>query len=278
MPAPWTRFFVMLLWLLAACILLYACYAAYFYALQRTLLFPRHLIVPRAAPTLPGLEQGWLATSQGQVEHWYLPPVGGAAEKAPLFIIAHGNAELIDDWPEAVSALRRMGAGVLLVEYPGYGRSQGAPSQAAIGEALVAGYDAILDHPRVDQERIVLFGRSVGGGAVATLAAQRPSAALILFSTFTSVRALAAGYGLPGLAVRDPFDTLAVVSAYRGPVLILHGRRDRTIPYSHGLALHQAAQEGELRTLACDHNDCVVDWERFWQELRPFLRRAGIVR
>jgi pimeloyl-ACP methyl ester carboxylesterase len=171
-----------------------------------------------------------------------------------------------------------MGIGVLLVEYPGYGRSQGAPSQASIGEALVAGYDAMLDHPHVDGERIVIFGRSVGGGAAASLAAQRPSAALILFSSFTSVGALAAGYGLPGLAVRDPFDALATVREYPGPLLILHGRRDHTIPYSHGLALHRAAQDGELVTLECGHNDCVADWDRFWQDLHPFLRRAGVAR
>jgi pimeloyl-ACP methyl ester carboxylesterase len=268
-----------LLWLLAAGILLYACYAAYFYALQRTMLFPRHLIPLRAQPpTVPGLEQRWLTTSQGRVEMWYLPPFDETGEdNAPLLIIAHGNAELIDDWPDAVFGLRRMGIGVLLVEYPGYGRSHGAPSQASISEALVAGYDAILDHPQVDRERIVLFGRSVGGGAAAALAAQRPSAALILFSSFTSVRALAAGFGLPGLAVRDPFDTLAAVRAYREPLLILHGRRDRTIPYAHGLALHQAAHDGELVALDCDHNDCVADWDSFWQDLRPFLQRAGIL-
>jgi pimeloyl-ACP methyl ester carboxylesterase len=164
------------------------------------------------------------------------------------------------------------------LKYPGYGRSQGSPTQASITEAFVAAYDALLDHPQVDPTAIVLFGRSVGGGAVAALAAQRPSAALILFSTFTNVRSFATRYGLPGWAVRDPFDTLAVVQAYRQPVLIFHGRRDRTIPYVHAVTLHQAASQGELISLACDHNDCVTDWERFWQEVQPFLREAGVLR
>jgi fermentation-respiration switch protein FrsA (DUF1100 family) len=129
----------------------------------------------------------------------------------------------------------------------------------------------------VDPTAIVLFGRSVGGGAVAALAAQRPSAALILFSTFTDVRTVAARYGLPGWAVRDPFDTLAVVRSYPQPVLIVHGRRDRTIPYAHAVTLHKAAVQGELLALGCDHNDCVTEWRHFWQALQPFLVRAGIL-
>jgi pimeloyl-ACP methyl ester carboxylesterase len=264
---------------LAMFVLLYLLYAGYFYAVQREVLFPRHLIpAPGAVPTVAGLEQHWLATSQGRVEMWYLPPLDGqTSNAAPLMIIAHGNGDLIDTWPPAVAELRRLGVGVLLVEYPGYGRSEGSPSQTAIRETFLLAYDAMLQHPQVDPARIVLFGHSVGGGAATALAAQRPSSALILFSTFTSVRALAARQGLPGFAARDPFDNLAVVRSYPHPVLIIHGRHDRTIPYSHGLALHAAAAQGELLTLDCGHNGCVEDWTHFWQELRPFLVRAGVM-
>jgi pimeloyl-ACP methyl ester carboxylesterase len=266
--------------LLLVGVVCYGCYLTFFYLLQRSLLFPRHLLPVRAGPTphVPGLEQHWLTTSQGRVEAWYLPPSDRASTgKAPL-IIGHGNAERIDDWLAAVTGLRRMGVGVLLVEYPGYGRSQGSPTQASITETFVAAYDAILDHPQVDPTKIILFGRSVGGGVVAALSAQRPSAALILLSTFTDVRSFARRYGLPRWAVRDPFDTLAVVRAYRQPVLILHGQHDRTIPYAHAVALQQAARQGELVPLACDHNDCVTDWDHFWQALQPFLGRAGMGR
>ncbi|RIK39721.1 MAG: alpha/beta hydrolase [Chloroflexi bacterium] len=269
---------IIILLLLAGGVL-YALYVGYFFTAQRSILFPRHLNFGRdgPAPAVGGLETIWLTTSQGQVEAWYLPPLGdGVTAPAPLMIISHGNAERIDDWVAPVTGLRRMGIGVLLVEYPGYGRSQGHPTQASIGEALVAAYDLIIDHPQVNPDAIILFGRSVGGGAAAALAAQRPSAALILFSSFTSVRALAVSYGLPGLAVRDPFDVLSVVRTYPNPVLILHGQHDRTIPYTHGLALHAAAANGELITYACGHNDCIRDWDRFWEELRPFLTRAGV--
>jgi fermentation-respiration switch protein FrsA (DUF1100 family) len=100
---------------------------------------------------------------------------------------------------------------------------------------------------------------------------------MILFSTFTSVPALAAEQWLPGFAVHDVFDTLEVVKSYPHPILVVHGKHDRTIPYHHGIALHAAAQDGELISLECGHNDCVDDWQQFWRDLRPFLVRTGIL-
>ena len=70
------------------------------------------------------MEQIWLNTSFGRVEAWYLPAIEPAPERAPLLLFAHGNGELIDYWPEEFDEPRRWGAGVLLVEYPGYGRSE----------------------------------------------------------------------------------------------------------------------------------------------------------
>lgn len=260
-------------------VLLYMAYIAFFYLTQRTILFPRHLIPVRQGtpPSAPTIETHWLITSQGQVEVWFFAPDPQTiAAKAPLFVIAHGNAELIDDWVEPARVLQRMGGAVLLVEYPGYGRSQGQPSEAAITEALTIAYDAFVGHPLVDSEAIVLFGRSVGGGAIAQLAKRRPSAALVLLSTFTSVRSMAAGYGLPGWAVRDRFDVLSTVAAYPQPVFIFHGVRDQIIPYAHAAALQQATTHGTLIRLDCDHNDCVRDWAQFWEALRPLLATAGI--
>jgi fermentation-respiration switch protein FrsA (DUF1100 family) len=265
--------------LLAVGLLLYLVYAGYFYLNQRAILFPRHLIGPPAAlPTMPGLEQMWLETSEGRVEAWYVAPLDAQqAAPAPLCIVAHGNADLIDRWLPSTLPLRRMGIGVLLVEYPGYGRSEGTPSYDAIRETMLLAYDTIIHHPQVDPERILLFGHSLGGGAVSILAAERPSSGLILDATFTSVQALATEQWLPRFAVRDVFNNLAVVQNYLHPVLVIHGKRDLTIPYYHGVALYAAAQQGEFISLDCGHNDCVDDWEMFWRDLRPFFVRTGVL-
>jgi uncharacterized protein len=261
-------------------VLLYLVYFGYFFAMQRTILFPYRYIppAPAVANLPPGGQQIWFDVEQARVEAWYLPPLEPLdSGRAPLFIVGHGNGEIIDSWRAPAQALRQAGFAVLLVEYPGYGRSTGVPTERSITAAFVAAYDWVIEQPEIDPQRIVLFGHSVGGGAVSALAAQRPSAALILFSTFSSVRALAAAQGLPSFAVRDPFDNLAVVRNYPNPVLVIHGEWDRTIPYSHGLALHAAAPQGALVTLPCGHNGCVSDWASFWQQLRPFFQHAGVI-
>ena len=74
---------------------------------------------------------------------------------------------------------------------PGYGRSAGSPSEKSITEAFLAAYDAITTRDDVDPSQVILFGRSLGGGAVCALSKYRPIKALILMSTFTSVRSMA---------------------------------------------------------------------------------------
>lgn len=268
----------LLLILVGIALLLYLIYGGFFYLNQRAILFPRHLIaVPSTTPVVPGMEQMWLETGAGRVEAWFLPAYPTATqanEAAPLVIIAHGNGDLIDHWPAPVEELRRQGFGVFLVEYPGYGRSQGTPTYQAIRETFLLAYDTIVRHPQTDARRIILLGHSVGGGAVTMLAEERPSAALILFSTFTSVADLAGERWLPAFAILDPFDNLAAVRRYPHPVLIIHGKHDRTIPYTHGATLHAAVQNGQLLALDCDHNGCVEEWDQFWLDLRPFFARA----
>jgi hypothetical protein len=225
----------------------------------------------------PGLERIWLKTSYGNVEAWFLPAVRKAGVgPTPAVIFAHGNAELIDFWPHEFSPATALGMGVLLVEYPGYGRSEGSPSQKSVTEAFVAAYDALVAREDVDGSRIVLLGRSLGGGAVCCLAAKRPSAALMLLSTFTSVRACASQFLVPGFFVLDPFDNLAVVGSYPGPVLVMHGKNDTLIPYKQGMALYEAAKDGTMLSYDCHHNDCPPSWQRFWKDAKAFLHHAGI--
>jgi len=113
----------------------------------------------------------------------------------------------------------------------------------------------------------------VGGGAACALAREREVAALVLESAFTSVADLARRFGLFGPLVRDPFDNLAAVGAFTGPVLVIHGERDEMIPPAHGRALAGRAPRGELVLVDCGHNDC----PRPWNILRAFLDRNGLL-
>ena len=275
----WFTGMTMIIKFCCGAILIYCLYCSFLFVMQRQMMFPRFLIEPSGlSPPADGrVESKWLHTRHGKVEVWLMPAVGSSASPAPAVIYAHGNAELIDYWADAYKPFNQLGVSVLLVEYPGYGRSEGAPSEGAITDVFVAAYDWLCQRKDIDPGRIVLFGRSIGGGAVCRLAAERPSAALVLMSTFTSARFFARYYLAPSFLMRDPFDNLALVKKYPHPILVLHGKRDEVVPYAHGVKIAGESPQATLITYNSGHNDCPPDWSVFWQDMGRFLVSAGIL-
>jgi len=258
-------------------VVIYVIYCGFLVAMQRKMMFPRYLLrnVKDAPPTTDTIENLWIDTHQGKVEAWLMKPrFLTEANPHPAIIFAHGNGELIDDWPEAFTWLTQVGFAVLLVEYPGYGRSQGSPSQASITQVFIAAYDRLVNRPEIDANAIILMGRSIGGGAVCALAEHRPSRAMILMSSFTSARWFASRYLAPGFLIRDPFDNIKVVQNYALPLLVIHGARDTLIPFHHGKTLSQIAPNGKLISYESDHNDTPPDWDRFQNDLSIFLTES----
>jgi fermentation-respiration switch protein FrsA (DUF1100 family) len=217
-------------------------------------------------------------TAAGPVEAWFFPaPTAAATTPAPTIIFTHGNGEIIDDWADRLVPYSDLGLNLLLVEYPGYGRSAGKPSQAAIEGVLVQAYDRLLQQPAVAADRIILHGRSLGGGAACRLAANRPIAALILESTFTGLDAIARRYLAPPSLARDPFATAEFLPDFHGPLLLIHGLNDTTIPVAHAHQLAQAAPQAKLITYPCGHNDCPPDPDQYWADLTAFLRQHQLL-
>ncbi len=241
---------------------------------QTSLAFP-HPPASAAQPQELEIARGesmWFDVNGQRVEAWFLPARAGGA--APLIIYTHGNGELIDFWAQAFEPIRAAGFHVLLVEYPGYGRSGGKPSERSITATLLAAYDRVAQDPRVDAARIVGYGRSMGGGAIAQLAARRPLAALILESTFTSLEDMIRAYHVPRWLVVNHFDTRQVLASFAKPVLLLHGTHDEVIPVAHVHALAAAAPRAELHLMDCGHNNCPPHWEL----LLSFLASNGVCR
>lgn len=257
----------------------YGCYAALLFLGQRLILYPGRMFRVRPQPpAVAGLEQLWLDTGRDRVEAWFLPGAGYHPERRqPLLIFFHGNGEVIDFLPRQLAGARALGMGVLLVEYPGYGRSGGSPSERAITATAEAAFTAAARRHDVDPSRIVLFGRSLGSGAACALAGRQPVRALILQSPFISVRAFAGQFFLPGFLVRDRFDNRAALERFRGPVLIFHGRRDNVIPFHHGRELARTVPGARFLELDCTHNDCPPDPASFWQLVGEWLREQGVV-
>jgi len=262
-------------------LVIYAGYCLLLFLAQRQMLFPRYMMPPLAVEDrekLPSLETIWIQTRFGKVETWYLSPEKlSDNQPAPLVIFAHGNAERIDFCAQELLQFTHWGMGVLLVEFPGYGRSEGKPSQASITETYITAYDLMAGREDVDASKIILYGRSLGGGAICSLLKYRRAAAVILMSTFTSVRSFASRYLVPAFLVRDPFDNLTALRTFQGPILILHGKHDEVIPHAHGKALYQAAQNARFLSYECGHNDCPPDWPQFWKSVKGFLKDAGLL-
>lgn len=250
-----------------------AAYYAVLFLAQRRLLFP---VPAGSAGAAPGAEPVRLELPEGAITCWFLPPSAPSAPsggRAPLLLYAHGNGELAVWWTGQFHEPRRDGVAVLVVEYPGYGGAAGTPSERSITAAVLAAYDWAKREPRVDPDRIVAHGRSLGGAAAARLGAERPIAALVLESSFTSVRAFAARFLAPPFLVRDPFDSLERLRRFRGPLLVLHGERDEIAPLAHGRALAAAVPGAEFIALPCGHNDCGDSWPL----IRGFLARRGLL-
>lgn len=261
---------------------LYALFLACLYVFQHALMFPGartlHGIEP---PDLPdGAERFWVRVDDKPVEAWFLPPVGKTEQegKPPLVIFAHGNAELIDFFKDRFQVLRENGLAVALVGYPGFGRSKGSPSERTIAETFTHAYDVLVARDDVDKENVILIGRSMGGGAVCLLADRRPSSALVLVSTYKSMLAMSRRYGAPDFLVKSPLDNITVVRSYANPVLVLHGPDDRVIPYSHGVALHEAAKNGTMWTYQnVAHVDCPPNWDDFCGRVLEYFKEQGII-
>ena len=248
-------------------------------ALQRTMLFPRHLIPepPDVASRIPGLVRVDVTHADGVSEGWFIPGRGVSAEApGPVVFFAHGNGELIDYATPGLLAYRAWGVSLAMVEYRGYGRSGGSPTQDGITADQVAFHDVVVARPEVDAGRVVLHGRSLGGGAMAQLAAQRKPRAMVLESTFRSVSSMARRFLMPSFLVLDPFDTEAVLRELDVPLLLFHGDRDEIIPYAHSDALLAVAKDARRVTFHSGHNDLPQNAE-YWGAIRAHFGRAGVL-
>ena len=241
----------------------------------RRLVFQPHKI--QSIPSFPAeathLERFWLKTEQGGVEGWVFMGDGvDASQPGPGVLMAHGNRELIDHYLNRAQMYQRMGFTVLLGEYRGYGRSAGTPSRKRIASDFRRYYDHLTALPNVDAKRIVFHGRSLGGGVLSELCRDRPPAAIIVESTFTSIKAMA--HGAPNILLSDNYDTASALLAYPGPILIIHGNRDTVVPVKHALEMNRQIPDAELILYDCGHSDCPPVWEAYWKDITDFLNRV----
>jgi uncharacterized protein len=201
-----------------------------------------------------------IPTEDGEQLHgWWIPARGRRARGHVLFF--HGNAGNVSHRLEHALALTAAGLDVLLVDYRGYGRSTGKPSEQGLYRDARASLAALRAGGHVDPRRIVFMGESLGGAVALWLATEEPPAALVLQSTFTSLRDMAHVHykWVPAALVGDGFPSLERIRQLQAPVLILHGDADEIVPVAQGRALHDAAPAPRRIVVVpgAGHNDLV---------------------
>lgn len=173
---------------------------------------------------------------------WLIPHP--AARRTLLFL--HGNAGNISHRGDSIAIFHRLGLEVLIIDYRGYGRSGGSPSEAGLYLDARAAWEELVTRRGIAPARIIVFGRSLGAAVAADLAAQTQPDGVILESGFSSARELAR-HLYPGLHrlihVRYDFDAARRIARVSSPVLVLHSPDDEIIPETLGRRLFAAAPE-----------------------------------
>ncbi len=196
----------------------------------------------------------------GESTHGWFIPASKTARGTILF--SHGNAGNIGGRLETIHIFRELGFNTLIYDYGGYGKSTGSPSEDRCYADIRAMWDELTKSRNIPPSQIILFGRSLGGGATSQLATEVTPAAVVLESTFTSIADMAQDQ-FPlfptRLLVKHRFDTLEKVPHIDVPILHIHSPDDTLIPYTHGQQLFRASTEPkQFLEIRGDHN------EGFW--------------
>ena len=244
---------------------------------RRLIFFPARAL--EAKPTDYGLdaEEFPVVSADGTALHgWW---IHGRGER--VLIWYHGNAGNISHRLETARAfVERLGFDIVLVDYRGYGLSEGTPEETGLYVDGLAIYDATIRRG-FDPERLVLFGRSLGAAVAVEVALNRPAAGLVLETPFRSVRAMARSMYpfVPSFLIRTRLDNERKISQIRMPKLILHGDRDNLVPISHGRTLFELALPPKrfFAIPGASHNDThVVGGRGYFEAWEQFLSETGL--
>lgn len=213
-----------------------------------------------------------------ELHGWYLP---GSDTHVVLWL--HGNAGNIADRVDTAAAMHEeFGVSSFLVDYRGYGKSEGRPTEKGLYEDAAAAFRWLTENKGFEPSSIVLYGHSLGSSVAVDLAlgAGKDAGGLVLESAFTSARDMARLIygGLPvDWLMSLKLDNTGRIGQVSMPVLVIHGVSDGTIPFAMGKKVFDAAQEPKtfLPIAGADHNDCyVVGGKKYWEAWKALLKNS----
>lgn len=207
---------------------------------QRDLVF--RVSTLRTAPEQAGFSRARevsVTTADGEtLAAWFIPP----AKAKPFLIYLHGNGGTLEKRAIRLQRMTDAGAGLIAIEWRGYGGSTGSPSQAGLLSDALAAYDYAVAAGATPGQ-IVVVGESLGTGPALWLAGARNVAGVVLDSPYSAIVDIGADkyWMFPvRLIARDPFPAVEWASKVQAPVFAVAGEEDRTIPIRYARKLMAA--------------------------------------
>jgi fermentation-respiration switch protein FrsA (DUF1100 family) len=242
---------------------------------------------PDELQVAPRIEDCYFTTSDGLKLHgWYCTPFRGEGKERVLVatdmvvLWFHGNAGNISYRYDMIRAMMELPVQVFIIDYRGYGKSEGKPTERGLYLDARAAWDFLITERRVAPERIVIFGKSLGGVPAIDLACQVEPAGLIVQSSFTSAGDMAASLLplLPRVFVKTKMDSFGKIQHVRCPKLFIHSRADEVVPYKLGRRLFEAAAEPKefYEVNGSPHNSTyLVGGKSYFEALRRFVKAVS---
>ena len=242
---------------------------------NRFIFFPQREL--EADPSVVGLayEDVRVETADGLELHgWFLPASG-----SPTILFLHGNGGNISHRLPVARCLVDEGFPVLLMDYRGYGLSQGKPSEHGLYLDAQAMYRHLIEARGLEPASVVAWGKSLGGAVAIDLATRERLGGLVLESTFLNAPAMARLIvpWWPVRLLKTRFASDEKLAGLELPKLIIHGDRDEVIPFAQGRALYERAAEPKsfLAVPGGDHNDLpLLSHSEVLARVEDFLRRS----
>ncbi len=256
--------------------------------LQHRLMFcPASVIENTPADFGLPYEEVWLPISnQDKVEKihsWWIP---SDSPESKVMLFLHGNASNIGGYLEIAQRLHQVGLSLLLIDYRGYGRSEGKfPRESQVYQDAQVAWDYLVKQRGINPQDIFVYGHSMGGAIAIDLAVRNPEmAGLISEGSFTSMRDMAdykRKYGfLPiDLLLTQRFDSISKIKSIQAPIFLIHGINDTTVPATMSQVLFDAATVPKQLWLVPDagHNNLTtVATSEYQQKIREFLTQVYV--
>ena len=279
----------------------YACWGAALYIMQSKFLYRPSREVPYTPDELElpfeevvfksedGLDlSGWyipaaspVDTKAGSIKADNVPTTKSAENSTFTVLFCHGNGGNIMHRLDSINIFYKLGVNCFIFDYRGYGGSEGKPGEAGTYLDAAAAYKWLTEEKKIEPEKIIIFGRSLGGSIAAQLAGKVEARALVVESTFTSYADIGRKF-YPYMPVRwfakFSYRTIDYIKEAHCPVMLIYSRNDEIVPFEFGQELYEAANEPkEFVEIFGSHNDgflvCGDIYRKAWKKWLKFLRK-----